>query len=299
MAQERSVTPVVEMPPPNSLLRLSFDTHAEFQSYSRSNAKMLREIWFWHETLGNSEAQFHWPGVCDICECRTTFSAAPVKLAPRDHFAFRVVWWMSFLCGCNMSNLSRAVYRAFLDGGGGREDRIYHVGHYSHFRKWLCVGMPNVTASQYEEGRRPGETSDGVRYETLTGLSFEDGAFDWTICMEVLEHVPDYKAALREMARTLRSGGRALLSFPWLGGDNYEHFVRAEQLPDGSIQHLHPPEYHGDPAKAEGILSFRDFGWRILDELRDAGFTRASAIFVFGPLHGYMTALHPVIVAVR
>jgi hypothetical protein len=46
-------------------------------------------------------------------------------------------------------------------------------------------------------------------------------------------------------------------------------------------------------------LSFRSFGWKILDELRDAEFRRASATFLFGPLHGYMTLLHPIIVAVR
>jgi SAM-dependent methyltransferase len=159
--------------------------------------------------------------------------------------------------------------------------------------------MPNVTASQYEEGRRPGEIENGIQYEDLTALSFGDHEFDCIICMEVLEHIPDYQAALREMRRALRPGGRAILTFPWLGGRNYEHVIRAEQLPDGSIRHLQPPEFHGDPATNQGILSFRSFGWKILDELRAAGFTRASATFVFGPLHGYMTLLTPIIVGVR
>jgi hypothetical protein len=50
---------------------------------------------------------------------------------------------------------------------------------------------------------------------------------------------------------------------------------------------------------AEGILSFRAFGWKILDELRDAGFSNARAAFTFGPLHGHMTLLAPVIVGSR
>jgi hypothetical protein len=117
--------------------------------------------------------------------------------------------------------------------------------------------------------------------------------------MEVLEHIPQYKAALPEILRVLKPAGRALMSFPWLGRDNYEHRVRAELLPDGTVHHHLPPQYHGDPANKRGILSFRDFGWKILDELRDAGFGRVSARFLFGPLHGYMTIHNPVIVATR
>ena len=101
------------------------------------------------------------------------------------------------------------------------------------------------------------------------------------------------------MGRILRPGGRTLMTFPWLGGEHYEHRTRAKMLPDGSIQHILEPEYHGDPASAEGILSFRAFGWKILDEMREVGFSRASAKFLFGPLHGHMTMLHPVIVGTR
>jgi len=101
------------------------------------------------------------------------------------------------------------------------------------------------------------------------------------------------------MARVLKPGGRTILTFPWMGGNYYDHLVRAEVLPDGSINHILPPEYHGDPASADGILSFRAFGWKVLDEIRESGFSRASAIFMFAPLHGYMTLITPVIVGVR
>ena len=42
-------------------------------------------------------------------------------------------------------------------------------------------------------------------------IPFVDGTFDACICVEVLEHVPDTDAALREMARVLRSGGRLVV----------------------------------------------------------------------------------------
>jgi SAM-dependent methyltransferase len=277
----------------DNLLRLSFDTHANFLSYAEANSRMLGEIWRWHEDLGNQEASIKIPGVCDMCTCQTTYCVTTHRsLGP---FEFQAPWWTGLICGCGMDALGRAIFSAFLDGGS-REDRIYHVGHHSPFARWLQDRAPNVVTSQYAPDRASGEVVDGIRYESLTGLSFSDGEFDCVIASEILEHIPDYKTALREMARVLRSGGRTLLTFPWLGGKHYDHITRAEMRPDGSIHHILPPEYHGDPANHGGVLSFRSFGWNILDEMRAAGFTRAEARFLFGPLHGHMTLLHPVIV---
>ena len=45
-----------------------------------------------------------------------------------------------------------------------------------------------------------------------TGLN--DDSYDMIICNHVLEHVSDYKKALRELYRMVRPGGRVLLSFP-------------------------------------------------------------------------------------
>jgi 2-polyprenyl-3-methyl-5-hydroxy-6-metoxy-1,4-benzoquinol methylase len=46
---------------------------------------------------------------------------------------------------------------------------------------------------------------------TVTRLPFLDGAFDSLICVEVLEHVPDVEAAIKEMSRVLKIGGVALI----------------------------------------------------------------------------------------
>ncbi|MGN0373998.1 MAG: polysaccharide biosynthesis C-terminal domain-containing protein, partial [Butyrivibrio sp.] len=45
-----------------------------------------------------------------------------------------------------------------------------------------------------------------------TGLN--DDSYDMIICNHVLEHVSDYKKALRELYRIIRPGGRIILSFP-------------------------------------------------------------------------------------
>ena len=45
-------------------------------------------------------------------------------------------------------------------------------------------------------------------------LPFEEETFDAVICSEVLEHIPDYRAALREIHRVLKPDGRLCASVP-------------------------------------------------------------------------------------
>lgn len=45
-------------------------------------------------------------------------------------------------------------------------------------------------------------------------LPFADGTFDKVICSEVLEHIPDYAGALREIERVLKPGGVFCASVP-------------------------------------------------------------------------------------
>jgi SAM-dependent methyltransferase len=47
---------------------------------------------------------------------------------------------------------------------------------------------------------------------SLESIPVEDGRFDVVLCLQVLEHVPDPAAAVRELHRVVRPGGRVLAS---------------------------------------------------------------------------------------
>ncbi len=62
-------------------------------------------------------------------------------------------------------------------------------------------------------------------------LPFSDDYFDRLICSEVLEHIPDYQAALTEIWRVVKPGGRIGISVPhrwpeqicWLFSEQYHN----------------------------------------------------------------------------
>jgi ubiquinone/menaquinone biosynthesis C-methylase UbiE len=48
-----------------------------------------------------------------------------------------------------------------------------------------------------------------------TALPYPDASFDYVVCSEVLEHLPDDAAAAREIFRVLKPGGTAIITVPY------------------------------------------------------------------------------------
>jgi SAM-dependent methyltransferase len=66
-------------------------------------------------------------------------------------------------------------------------------------------------------GQEPGTIGRYTKldYESdITAIPVESASFDAILCTEVIEHVPDPVAAVREMARILKPGGRIFLTAP-------------------------------------------------------------------------------------
>ena len=66
-------------------------------------------------------------------------------------------------------------------------------------------------------GEAPAGASAGAARGDLRALPVPDASVDRVIASEVLEHIPDDRTALAEIARVLRPGGRVAISVPRYG----------------------------------------------------------------------------------
>jgi SAM-dependent methyltransferase len=78
---------------------------------------------------------------------------------------------------------------------------------------------------------------DKVRLGAGEELPYEDGTFDLVTALDVVEHMDDDLAGLREMRRVLRPGGRVLLFVPtfmflWGLQDDVSNHRRRYRLPE-------------------------------------------------------------------
>lgn len=74
--------------------------------------------------------------------------------------------------------------------------------------------VAQLGAAMIIEGQAPaGATLDSVRADALR-LPFEDNTFDRIIASEVMEHIPEDEAAMRELHRVLRPGGIVAVTVP-------------------------------------------------------------------------------------
>jgi hypothetical protein len=97
---------------------------------------------------------------------------------------------------------------------------------------------------------------DGAICEDITKLTFPDQSVDVMITSEVLEHVPDLRAAFKETARVLKDNGVHIFTVPTRDVTRQ----RASLVPDGAVRYLGKPEMHSDPLNPRGILVFWDIG---------------------------------------
>jgi SAM-dependent methyltransferase len=123
---------------------------------------------------------------------------------------------------CNSSDKERLVWKYLTTKTDvvttKRPLSVLHIAPEKNTQKKFRA-RPNITyivgdmfsgASKYTS-----EHYGGAIYLDITDMSrFKDGTFDVIICNHVLEHVIDDRRGMREIYRTLKSGGFAILQVP-------------------------------------------------------------------------------------
>lgn len=94
----------------------------------------------------------------------------------------------------------------------------------------------------------------------ITALPFADSSFDAILCIHVLEHVDDDRAAMRELRRVLAPGGFAIVMVPL-------DLDRAETYEDASV--VSPEDRRREFWQSDHV---RLYGRDLAERLRAAGF---------------------------
>lgn len=147
--------------------------------------------------------------------------------------------------------------------------RVHELGFVGGIADSLR-GFPSYSESEYFPGVPLGTPGPaGVRCEDVTQLTYADESFDIILSQDVMEHVPGAVRGFAETARVLRPGGSHFFTIPQ--NPHLRHSVTRAKLGPNGVEHLLPPEYHGDPVRAEGALVFTDYGRDLSEIIAAAG----------------------------
>ena len=260
-------------------------SYKEYQAVVTHHRTELAAQRAYEHALFDGRSQFTVPGYCINCE-----KVMPLAVDLNWGDGAHPNWRERLQCACGLNNRIRAsLYFLSSHVSNPQSVRIYATEQVTAFFTQLRRRYPLAVGSELLRDNTPRGCMNaaGVRHEDVTNLTFHSSSFDVVLSFDVLEHVPDYVSAMREMARILRPGGTLLASFPF-DTTTVSTQVRAQVAADGSIRHLFPAEYHGDPVDEAGCLCFQVFGWSVLNDLAAAGFVDARAIFYWSADLGFL-----------
>ena len=125
--------------------------------------------------------------------------------------------------------------------------------------QWLRQNCRRLTRTGYFDKSKFGAMVGDLRNEDLEHQTFADESFDLVVHLDVMEHMFAPLQALREIARTLRPGGRCIFTAPTYP-DRFESRQVAFRGASG-ITIVGEPEYHGNPQNGDGSLVTWRYGY--------------------------------------
>jgi len=132
-----------------------------------------------------------------------------------------------------------------------------------------------------------------VTHRDIRRIGLPPATFNTVICNEVLEHVEELIPSLKGISEILGLNGYLIATVPFLIGQ-YDHKIKAIWREDlGEAEILGEPDYHGDPINTKGSLVYRYPGWKLLDDVRNSGFSDAKMQFISSATYGVLSEESP------
>ncbi|MEE4218007.1 MAG: methyltransferase domain-containing protein [Xanthomonadales bacterium] len=281
-----------ESPPPLEVSTL--ENLGEYQEYVQSMASETANRRDAEFTLAGHSKKIRSRGFCHVCARNSVFKTNFMYSDPAHVYKGEPMpnWREQAVCRrCRLNGRVRSAIHFLEEKLEAEPDHtIYATEQFTPLYHCLRKKYSYLFGSEYLGNRVPFGKTDpdtGVRNESLGKLTFPDNFFDFILCFDVLEHVPDYLQGFRECLRCLTNTGTLLFSVPFCM-DSEQNLVRARIDESGNIQHILPPEYHGDPVSSEGCLCFYHFGWELMAELRETGFENVTANLLWSDRLAYL-----------
>jgi SAM-dependent methyltransferase len=210
-------------------------------------------------------------------EIRMVWQFCPVCLGKRPFVRLSNNEIAIRCCGCRSSVVTLAIASTITSECPELTNlQVYELSARGPLLGFLRRHSRAVTCSEYFPEIASGDYKGHVLCQDVQNLSFADQSFDLCTSTDVFEHVHDDVTGFAQVCRVLKPGGKFIFTVPLINGPTIERAVLQD---DGSILHLQPPEYHGDPVSESGrILAFRNYGQDICDRLRAAGFPTARIV---------------------
>jgi SAM-dependent methyltransferase len=210
-----------------------------------------------HVSYDSAAEVASWHGFCPICRQQTRFVAKQSWF--RDHLICQT-------CPNGSIPRERALMKVLEDLAPGWRHAAVHESSPTPRGVSLVLAREcaGYLPTQFFPGVEPGRYHGAVQCQNLENQTFDDGRFDVVITQDVMEHVFHPDRAFQEIARTLKPDGIHILTTP-IYKDRTETRICARLLTDGRIEHLEPPEYHGNPVDQCGSLVTIKYGYDVAD----------------------------------
>ncbi len=115
-------------------------------------------------------------------------------------------------CGARDRHRLLAIYLLEVSEIARQRPRILHFAPEGATKRVLdSLGPGSYVSADLDAGKAQVQAD-------IVNLPFDDASFDLILCSHVLEHVPDDRRALAEIARVLAPAGQALIQTPVASG---------------------------------------------------------------------------------